>query len=143
VNVVRFPVLMFHLNEHVNMWRNRKTFLKWYSVVLLLAREDFLHASVVFHEHVYGRTLHDDCLYPFHPQHVQDLHPGDSAIRLELCYWLHTNRQLVPLILFTKLLSPITESTTHVTHIDGLTTIHMVRWKQTFNVVSLSECGAV
>jgi len=45
-----FPLLMFHLNEHVNkMWRNRKAFLKWYSV----AREDFVHASV-FHEHVYG-----------------------------------------------------------------------------------------
>ena len=47
-------VLMFHLNEHVNnMWRNRKAYLKWYSVALLLAREDFLHVSV-FHEHVYG-----------------------------------------------------------------------------------------
>jgi hypothetical protein len=54
VNVVRFPVLMFHLNEHVNnMWRNRKIFSNWYSVALLLAREDFLHVSV-FHEYVYG-----------------------------------------------------------------------------------------
>jgi hypothetical protein len=36
------PVLMFHLNEHINnMWRNRTTFLKWHSVALLLAREDF------------------------------------------------------------------------------------------------------
>jgi hypothetical protein len=41
VNVVLFPLLMFHLNEPVNnMWRNGK------------AREDFLHISV-FHEHVY------------------------------------------------------------------------------------------
>jgi hypothetical protein len=53
MNVVCFPVLMFHLNEHINMWRNRKTFLKWYSTALLLACEDFLHVSV-FHEHVYG-----------------------------------------------------------------------------------------
>lgn len=54
VNVVRFPVLMFHLNEHINnMWRNRKIFLKWYSVTLLLACRDFLHVSV-FREHVYG-----------------------------------------------------------------------------------------
>ena len=54
VNAVRFPVLMFHLNGHVNKtWRNRKTFLIWYSVALLLAREDFQHVSV-FHEHVYG-----------------------------------------------------------------------------------------
>jgi hypothetical protein len=54
VNVARFPVLMFHLNEHVNnVWRNRETFLKWYSIALLLACEDFLHVSV-FHEYVYG-----------------------------------------------------------------------------------------
>jgi hypothetical protein len=32
---------------------------------------------------------------------VQNLHPGDSAMRLEFCHWLHTNRQLLPLILFT------------------------------------------
>ena len=36
-----------------NTRRNRKTFLIWYSVVLLLAREGFQHVSV-FHEHVYG-----------------------------------------------------------------------------------------
>jgi hypothetical protein len=33
---------------------NRYTFLKWYSIALLLAREDFLHVSV-FREHVYGQ----------------------------------------------------------------------------------------
>ena len=44
VNVARFPVLMFHLNEHVNNERrNWKTFLIWYSVALLLVSEDFLH----------------------------------------------------------------------------------------------------
>jgi hypothetical protein len=54
VNVVCFPVLMFHLNKHINnMWRNRKIFLKWHSTTLLLANEDFLHISV-FHKHVYG-----------------------------------------------------------------------------------------
>ena len=47
------------------------------------------------------RTLHEDGFYPFHTQPVQNLHPGDSAMRLELCHWLHTNRQLLPLILFT------------------------------------------
>ena len=31
----------------------RRTFLIWYSVALLLAREDFQHVSV-FHEHAYG-----------------------------------------------------------------------------------------
>jgi len=47
------------------------------------------------------RTLHVDSLYPFDPQPVQNLHPGDSAMRLEFCLWLHTNRQLLPLILLT------------------------------------------
>jgi len=40
------------------------------------------------------RTLHEDGSYPFHPQ------PVDSAMCLEFCHWLHTNRQLLPLILF-------------------------------------------
>ena len=49
-----FPVLMFHLNGHVNkICRNRITVLIWHSVALLLAREDFQRVSV-FHEHVYG-----------------------------------------------------------------------------------------
>jgi hypothetical protein len=39
------------------------------------------------------RSLHEDDLYPFHPQRMQNLHPGDSAMRLEFCHWLHTNRQ--------------------------------------------------
>ena len=47
------------------------------------------------------QALHEDGLYPSHPQPVQDVHPGDSAMRLEFCNWLHTNRQLLPLILFT------------------------------------------
>ena len=47
------------------------------------------------------RTLHEDGLYPFHPQPVQNLQPGDSAMRLEICHWLRANRQLLPLILFT------------------------------------------
>jgi hypothetical protein len=91
------------------------------------------------------RTLHEDDLYPFHPQRVQNLHPGGSAMCLEFCHWLHTNCQLLPLIaLFTdETTFTVTESTTHVTRIDGLTTIHRVLWKKNFNVVSLSVCGAV
>ena len=43
-----------------------------------------------------------------------------------------------------KLLSPVTESTTHVTRIDDLTKIHTVLWKQIFNVVFLSMwCGMI
>jgi hypothetical protein len=63
-----FPVLMFHLNEHVNkMWRNKKTFLKWYSVALLLARERLSTHLGVSRTRVW-RTLPEDGLYPFHPQ---------------------------------------------------------------------------
>jgi len=47
------------------------------------------------------RTLHKDGLYPFHRQPVQNLHPGDSVMSLEFRHWLHTNRQLLPLTLFT------------------------------------------
>ena len=62
-------------------WRNRKTFLMWYSVAPLLTREDFQHVSVFSRTRVW-RTLHEDGLYPFHPPPVQNLHPGDSAMRL-------------------------------------------------------------
>ena len=47
------------------------------------------------------RTWHEDCLCPFHPQRVQNLHPGYSAMRLEFCHWLHTNRPFVLLTLST------------------------------------------
>ena len=46
-------------------------------------------------------TLHEEGLYPFQPQPVQNLHPADSAMCLEFCHWLHIKRQLFPLILFT------------------------------------------
>jgi hypothetical protein len=47
-------------------------------------------------------TLHEDGLYPYHQQRVQNLHSGDGAMRLEFCHWLHTNGQFLPLILFTN-----------------------------------------
>jgi hypothetical protein len=47
------------------------------------------------------RTLHDDSLYPFHLVCVQNLQPGNSAMHVEFCHWLHTNCQLLSLILFT------------------------------------------
>ena len=47
------------------------------------------------------RTLHKDDLYSFHPQHVQNLHLWDSAMRLQFCHRLYSNRQLLPSILFT------------------------------------------
>ena len=44
-----------------------------------------------------------------------------------------------------NLLSPVTESTKHVTRIDGPTKIHMVLWKQIFNVVFFINvsCGMI
>jgi len=47
------------------------------------------------------QTLHENSLYPYHPQQVQNLHPGDNATHLEFCHWLQSNRQLLPLIVFT------------------------------------------
>jgi hypothetical protein len=95
MNMVCFPVLMFHLNEHVNnMWRNRKTFLKSYCVALLITCLGVSQTRV-------WRLLHDDSMYLLHPHHVQNLHPWDSAMHLEFCHWLHTNCQLRPLIPLT------------------------------------------
>ena len=47
------------------------------------------------------RTLHYNGLYPIHHQPVQHLHPGDDAHRLEFCYWLSHNRELLLYISFT------------------------------------------
>ena len=99
-NVVHFPLLMIHLNKCVNnMWRNRKAFLKWYSEALLLACKDSVNICVS-RTRVW-RTLHEDGLYLYHPQQVQNQHPGDNAIHLQFCHWLHSNHQLLPLTLFT------------------------------------------
>jgi len=65
-------------------------------------------------------------------------------MRLEFCHWLHNNRQLLPLILFTDEATFTRNGINNtLTRIDGLTKIHMVLWKQIFNVVFLSMCGAV
>jgi len=65
-------------------------------------------------------------------------------MRLEFCYWLHTNRQLLPLILFTD------EATFTRNGINNTRNSHrwshenpIVLWKQIFKVVFLSMCGAV
>jgi len=47
------------------------------------------------------RTLHQHDLYHFHLQMVQRLEEGDEARRLDLCWWLIANCQLIPFILFT------------------------------------------
>lgn len=45
-------------------------------------------------------TLHEDALH-HHPERVQKLHTEHSAMQLQFFHWLHTNRQVLPLILFT------------------------------------------
>lgn len=47
------------------------------------------------------RTLHRYGLHPYHLLRVQHLHPGDAALRLAFCQWIHEHRRLIPKILFT------------------------------------------
>jgi hypothetical protein len=93
-NTIPFPVFMFHLNGHVNnipetVQRSPTTCTRRLSSRLGVSRTRV------------WRILHDDGLYPFYPERAQNLRPGDRAMRLEFCHWLLTNRQLLPLILFT------------------------------------------
>jgi hypothetical protein len=60
-------------------------------------------------------TLHDDNLYPLHPQHVQNLHPGDSAMHPEFCHFFTCDHQLLPLILFSDEVT-FTHNTINITH---------------------------
>jgi len=75
VNVIPFPVPMFHRKGHVkNMWRNRKTLLKWYSVALLE------QAKTLYMFRCFTKACMANIAWrrivPFHPQRVQNLHPG-------------------------------------------------------------------
>ena len=78
----------------------QENILDMYSVALLVAREDSTRLGVS-RTRVWGTLQEEDSMYPFHPQPVQNIHPGDSAVHLEFCHWLRTNRQLLPWILFT------------------------------------------
>ena len=40
------------------------------------------------------RLLHDEGLYPYHLQRVQDLQPDDYNTRVQFCRWLNGNREL-------------------------------------------------
>jgi hypothetical protein len=91
-----------------------------------------------------AKIAYEDGLYSFHQQRVQNLNPEDTAMRLEFCHSLHIKCQLLPLIVFTDEATFTRNGITNsVTRIAGLTRIHMVLWKQIFNVVSLSVCGEV
>jgi hypothetical protein len=85
VNVVRLPVLMFHLNEHVShMWREGKTFFKWDSVAILLARKDLSTHLGVSRTRVW-RTLHDDRLYSFHRTACSKSPPRGQCYTSRIC----------------------------------------------------------
>jgi hypothetical protein len=63
---------------------------------------------------------------------------------LELCHWLHTNRQFILLILYTdEAMFTHNGISKNVTGSDELTTIHIELWRQISNIVSLSVCGVV
>ena len=47
------------------------------------------------------RTLHEDNLYPYHDQRVQDLEPRDHAQRMGLCQWIKAHPELLSVILFS------------------------------------------
>ena len=88
------------------------------------------------------RTWHEDGLYPFHRQPVQNLHPGDSTMRVEYCHWLHTKRQLLQLILFTN------EATFTRNGINDTRNSHLWSHENPHGTVEttsffLSMCGAV
>jgi len=90
------------------------------------------------------RTLHEDGLYPFHPHLVKNLHPGDSAMRLEFCHRLYSNRQLLLLILFTDEAAFTLNGTNNtrnshrLSHDSPHDTVETI-----FTVVFLSICGVV
>jgi hypothetical protein len=75
MNVVRFPLPIFHLNEHVNnMWRNRR---KHFEMLERSPTTSTRRLSIYIgvSRTRACRTLHDDGLYTVHPQRVQNLHP--------------------------------------------------------------------
>ena len=41
------------------------------------------------------RTLHEENLYPYHDQRVQQLEPGDHAKRMDLCHWVNAHPELL------------------------------------------------
>ena len=86
VNVLRFPVLMFHLKkarqQHVEEQENILEMVQRSHTTNTRRLSPRLGVS---RTRVW-RTLHEDGLYQFHPQRVQNLYPGNSAIRVEFCH---------------------------------------------------------
>jgi hypothetical protein len=93
-------MLMFYLNKHVNNVEEHENILEMVQCSPTTSTQR-LSTCLGVSQTCIWRTLHDDSLYPFHQQCVQILHPGDSAMHVEFCHWLHINHQLLLLILFT------------------------------------------
>jgi len=47
------------------------------------------------------RTLHEEDLYPYHDQRVQNLEPGDNAQCMDLCHWIKVHPELLSIILLS------------------------------------------
>jgi len=47
------------------------------------------------------RTLHEEGLYPYNDQRLQNLEPGDHAQRMDLCHWMKALSEMLSVILFT------------------------------------------
>jgi len=47
------------------------------------------------------RTLHEEDLYPYHDQRVQNLEQRDHAQRMDLCHWKKAHPGLLSIILFS------------------------------------------
>jgi hypothetical protein len=96
VNVVRCP------NAHVSYERAHQNHVKKQINVLEMVQRSPTTGTRRFSTRLgtsrtcVWRTLPDDGLYPFQPQRVQNLDPGDSAMRLDFCHLLHTNYQFLP-----------------------------------------------
>jgi hypothetical protein len=77
------------------------------------------------------QTLHYDGLYSFSPT-------GNSVTRLEFCYWLHIDPQLLPLILFTDEATFTCNgiSNTHNSYRWSHNNPHIL-WKQIFDIITL------
>jgi len=88
------------------------------------------------------RTLHAECIYPYHVQWVQHLRPGSFAERLEFCKWLNATHELYHYFLFTdEAQFNFDIVIIHTTFMCGQMRITTPPWNAFFNYVLVSMCG--
>jgi len=47
------------------------------------------------------RTLHEEDLYPYHDQRVQNWEQGENAQLMDLCHWIKAHSEMLSVILFS------------------------------------------